>query len=450
MKHTTIKKILAIVLCAAAVITLFAGCSKEKDKKDTQADSENTYSPEWVLEPTISAQAIDPLIQADFNENTNHYDVKFADCFRIMQGGKYGIINFKGEIVVEPEFDDIFAIRGEQDFLGIKQDSEGNRDQTYIHGDTFKTGNAYKTYNSVKYEYYWNTAEKKAVFVKNEGGDAKDDTFSPSLPEVIKGVTFEGNKYVYDGTYGLYFNSVNVTGMIYSGAGCFSDGKAAFKSNGKWGYIDSSGRTVIPFEYDAVWGYSAFGGEDTPFESYDGFITLCKNKKFGVVDEDGKTVVPFIFDGATPVVDGKAFVKTEGKWGIILVDGEAEKITAVSEESSKVTEKKTEEETEETENSSTKTTKEKTTEEEETEEERTIEKTTEKTTTEEAESDYSKGTYRVTETMNLREGAGTDYEVLTTVDSGSVYIDKVSGSWGHTRCGGYDGWISLKYLEKVY
>ena len=35
-----------------------------------------------------------------------------------------------------------------------------------------------------------------------------------------------------------------------------------------------------------------------------------------------------MFDDATPVINGKAFVKTEGKWGVILVYGSAEEIVS--------------------------------------------------------------------------------------------------------------------------
>ena len=36
----------------------------------------------------------------------------------------------------------------------------------------------------------------------------------------------------------------------YEAAGLFDDGLAPVKQNGKWGYIDKTGKTVIPFQYD--------------------------------------------------------------------------------------------------------------------------------------------------------------------------------------------------------
>lgn len=430
MERKSIKRVVALIVFVSMFVTLFAACKSEysKNPEDSTDAGQTSAVAKWVIDPKISAQAIDPIVIADFNEMTKHYDISYADCFRIMRGGKYGIIDFKGDVVVEPEFDRLYAIRGTDDYLGIKTNSDGEKEQSYIHGDTFRQQPAQKTYNSVKYEYYWNMGKGQALFVEVSGKDAKERTFSPSLPEVVKGVNYAGNKYLADGSYGLYCNSENVTGMVYEGAGCFADGKVAFKSNGKWGYLDSTGRTVIPFEYDAVWGYSALGGEDTPYESFDGFVTLCKNKKFGVVKDDGTIVADFIYDGATPVVDGKAYVKVDGCWGLICVDGSAEHIDITS----TTTEKK-----------------------EKTTEESTTEAEEESTTKEKDEDDeFSTGSYRTYFNISLRsESYGDDDSIITKIDGSvrddgvSFYVDDVDGYYGHITYNGMEGWINLKYAE---
>lgn len=49
----------------------------------------------------------------------------------------------------------------------------------------------------------------------------------------------------------------------YEDASLFSDGLAAVKKDGKWGYIDTEGKTVIPFQYDLAYefneGYAIVG-----------------------------------------------------------------------------------------------------------------------------------------------------------------------------------------------
>lgn len=417
------ERIIAAVLILLTVIGLFSACGDKKENEETKPVN-STFKEEWVVSPTIEAQAIDPFVRADFNDNTNHYDISFDRCFKIMQNSKYGIIDYNGKVVVKPKFDDIIAIRNSNDYIGINTDSKGNKKQTYIHSDTFNTETAYKKYNSEKYEYYWNTGSSELVFVKTESGDSKAQNGTPSLPEAVCGVTRSGNKYNSDGTYGLYFNSANVTGMVYAGAGCFSDGKAAFMSNGKWGYIDSNGRTVIPFEYDSVCDYSALGGDDTPYESFGGFVTLCKDKKFGVLKSDGTVAVPFNYDDATPVVSGRMYAKTGNKWGLLLVDKNAE--------AEETTTKKTTTEAETT-----------------AKEETTTTQTTETTTEETEESVY--GTYILSDARTLRESPEyNDDNIILTVDGGNtVYVDSVDGYWGHISFGGESGWINLSGVEKV-
>lgn len=42
----------------------------------------------------------------------------------------------------------------------------------------------------------------------------------------------------------------------YEDAGSFNEGLAAVKENGKWGYIDETGKTVIPFQYDLALAFN--------------------------------------------------------------------------------------------------------------------------------------------------------------------------------------------------
>lgn len=446
MKNKTLIRFIALVVCFVSVLTVFTSCDNEGTDKPV---NNVKFTPEWVVEPSISAQAIQPLVHADFNENTNHYDISYADCFRIMLDSKYGIIDFNGKIVVEPVYDQLFAIRNSDDFLGIINGEESD-EQYYIHSDTFEAQRAYKKYNTEKYEYYWNVVSSSAVFVLNENGAVSKQDFAPSLPETVKGVSEATGNYMASGSYGLYANSVNVTGMVYTGAGLFTNGLAAFESNGKWGYLDSKGRTVVPFEYDAVWGYNALGGKDTPYESFEGHITVYKNKKFGIIKDDGTVVVEPMFDDATPVINGKAFVKTEGKWGVILVYGSAEEIVSDTDVSAENTTTSTttttttttttfsdDDEVSSSSSSSTTTT-------------TTTTTATTTTTTTSGTASYSSGTYVVNvDSLNLRADASAGSSIVSSLNNGAViYVDNVSNGWGHTVYNGKEGWISLKYVEK--
>ncbi|MBP3442855.1 MAG: WG repeat-containing protein [Clostridia bacterium] len=432
-------RIICLILSVLFIMSTFTACSdKDKETSFLFTDESAAYTIDWVIKPTITAQLIQPLVCASFNENTNHYDISYAECFKIMVDGKYGLIGTDGEMIIEAEYDDIFAIRDGDDFLAVKKGENGDK-QTYIHSDTYRTQSAQKKYNTKKYEYYWNTKSGSPLFVCTENGNTTEKDFAPMLPEAVKGVNKEASSYVPTGKYGLFVNKVNLTGMIYTNAGFYSDGLIAFESNGKWGYLDSTGRTVIPFEYDAVWGYNALGGKDTAYESFDGCITVTKDKKFGVISTEGDILVPFEFDNATPVVEGKAFVKSDGKWGVIKVyDTEAP--SSEKEETTSTT-------TTVTTTTTTTTISEKSTE-SEPETESTSESTTSQTTTAAA---YTNGSYVLSRgDVNLREDIGLDAEILITIPEGkTVYVSEVRNGWGKTVYNTHTGWFNLRYAEKT-
>ncbi|CDA88649.1 putative uncharacterized protein [Ruminococcus sp. CAG:563] len=427
MKNVSFIKIIAVLMCVATVLGAFTACSSKKTTPNTVKASVNDgplTDPKWVVVPSIDAQAIEPLVRADYNESTRHYDISYADCFKIKQNGKYGIIDYNGKIVIKPKYDSIVAIRNSSDFVATGKDSDGETVQTYINYNDFSVESSYRKYNTLRYEYLWNATDNSAVFVQNDNGEIYKDDLKAALPESVRGVKDVDGEYVGDGTYGLYINGKNIMGMIYSGAGCFSNGMAAFKSNGVWGYIDSNGKTVLPFGYDAVKGYSAFGGEDTPYESYDGYVTVTKDGKFGVFTNEGKAVTDMSYEGATPVVGGRAYILKDGKWGLASF-GDSSDATARTDVTT-----------------STKP--------EETTTEKPTEKTTEKTTAEETTTAEGAGNYVVnTDGLKLRTDAGTQNDIILELSEGTVLtIDRVSDGWGHTYYDGNEGWVSLDYVDK--
>ena len=427
MKNVSFIKIIAVLMCVATVLGAFTACSSKKTTPNTVKAS--VYDgpltdPKWVVVPSIDAQAIEPLVRADYNESTRHYDISYADCFKIKQNGKYGIIDYNGKIVIKPKYDSIVAIRNSSDFVATGKDSDGETVQTYINYNDFSVESSYRKYNTLRYEYLWNATDNSAVFVQNDNGEIYKDDLKAALPESVRGVKDVDGEYVGDGTYGLYINGKNIMGMIYSGAGCFSNGMAAFKSNGVWGYIDSNGKTVLPFGYDAVKGYSVFGGEDTPYESYDGYVTVTKDGKFGVFTNEGKAVTDMSYEGATPVVGGRAYILKDGKWGLASF-GDSSDATARTDVTTA-------------------------TKPEETTTEKPTEKTTEKTTVEETTTAEGAGNYVVnTDGLKLRTDVGTQNDIILELSEGTVLtIDRVSDGWGHTYYDGNEGWVSLDYVDK--
>lgn len=85
--------------------------------------------------------------------------------------------------------------------------------------------------------------------------------------------------------------------------------------NGKWGIIDKQGKIVVPIIYDRAGNDYSFYGKDTT----SGMFTVRKNKKYGVVDANGKIILPIIYDNSPSYNpnDGLFIVNKGGKFGFV-------------------------------------------------------------------------------------------------------------------------------------
>jgi hypothetical protein len=63
----------------------------------------------------------------------------------------------------------------------------------------------------------------------------------------------------------------------------FVEGLARVSINGKWGFIDTTGKEIISAQYD----------EAISFE--DGYARVKFMGQWGVIDKKGNTVVPFLY-----------------------------------------------------------------------------------------------------------------------------------------------------------
>jgi len=98
----------------------------------------------------------------------------------------------------------------------------------------------------------------------------------------------------------------------YNSSTSTSEGLAAVCKDGNWGFIDKSGKEVVPCIYTKVWDYS------------EGLAAVCKDNKVGFVNYIGSEVIPFVYDSVSRdgFSEGKVAVEKNGKWGYIDITGE--------------------------------------------------------------------------------------------------------------------------------
>ena len=124
----------------------------------------------------------------------------------------------------------------------------------------------------------------------------------------------------YDGVILVDRNGERITDAVYEEGMPYSDGVAAVRQNGKWGYVDETGTPVTEFVYEPLLSSDTFSREAlVPYSAHEGLIPVMKDGKCGVIDTQGNEVVPCIFDGITSVYDGAVWAKQNGQWGVLNV-----------------------------------------------------------------------------------------------------------------------------------
>ena len=91
----------------------------------------------------------------------------------------------------------------------------------------------------------------------------------------------------------------------YDGVWSFPEGLVYVEMNGKMGVIDESDNEIIPIKYDCVWHFS------------DGLAHARLNDKSCFIDKSGNVVIPLKYDGTLGFSEGLAAVEKNGKWGFI-------------------------------------------------------------------------------------------------------------------------------------
>ncbi|MDR1056954.1 MAG: WG repeat-containing protein [Prevotellaceae bacterium] len=187
---------------------------------------------------------------------------------------------------------------------------------------------------------YINTLGKKIISIRHDASSGKYDGFE-RFSEGLARVSLNG-KYGYIDKTGK-----RVIPLKYQEAGDFHEGLALVKLDGKCGYIDKAGNAVVPFKYDKVrdnydrllgdfheglacvsldgkYGYvDKTGGEVIPLkyryghDFSEGMAAVNLDGKCGYIDKTGGEVIPFKYDYADNFSEGLAMVKSDGKCGYI-------------------------------------------------------------------------------------------------------------------------------------
>ncbi len=263
-------KLIAIV-CAAVLILVLAivGISKlagsGDDNPGGNVGSSNNIS--------SSADDVDYLWQpGGFSECTEiGYLDEDAAYFKSAATGKYGLIDYQGNVILQPNYD------------GFNRCSNGRE---------YSDRDSYHSLVLIGNEEFEITVTNGVVSVSEE----------PHLYHTISTEKLEDTSYVERDRY--------------------FEGYAAAMKDDKWGYVSQDkDKKVIPYEYEAV--NELVAGDSSACDYCrpvtDGLIAVKKDGKMGIINLENDEVVPFEYSNIMPGSKGVFIACKDGIWGVILV-----------------------------------------------------------------------------------------------------------------------------------
>ena len=344
-RRKLMNKIFCSALTAIVAGAMLTGCAMpwEKGADDDVApggysytadsNSEQKQAYRWLIEPTINADNIISFDGSQVDPN-NEKNTAYANYSVIRQSGKYGIIDYSGNMVVPAEYDDYYTCWcGEVTLFNII--NEKNDEYEYCSIDRSNQVVYYAAeHHDSSPKYYWNSNEEK-IYVKDADEEQGEEYTGKKAVVVCEADVKKSDNGFYDISpvseplYGLAKKDKLILDMqytdfyapAYKGAGLTC---IAFENDeGKWGYVGSDGKTIIDFKCDG--DMSAYCGKVIddemavhPYLFTDDYLPVSINSSYGYYDIDGNCIVkPGEFDQARPAHNGKAWVMKSGKWGVI-------------------------------------------------------------------------------------------------------------------------------------
>lgn len=328
------------------------------------------------------------LLSACDSKITNDNEEKLlfdGNLVGVKLDGKYGYIDSKGNMIIEPQFDNIHSFEGEIAAVEI----DGKWGLINTEGEFIYTPNCdmigYLSQDDTQYNVRPACKDKKYALM-NERGEWIFEPKYDSCTGVWDGYALvESNgKYGYidcDGNLAidLQFDDADIfmnglaavaigtkCGVIdtkgnyiinpqfdkpeYSFSMTFdSNNNLVASKNNKQGVVNVSGKVIIPFEYDYVLsiyneteiiGYKAVDGlnciffdkngkqisndyfdSDSSFGFGDGLYVIKKDDKFGYMNTNGEIVISPQYDKATTFENGIACIQYNNEYGCIDKQG---------------------------------------------------------------------------------------------------------------------------------
>ena len=267
--------------------------------------------------------------------------------FSVTKNGKTGCMDKTGKLIIAPAYDAVFAY---YDYILLK--NNGKYGAASLQGKVILEPVCDWITLSGKYIVYKNSENKKWGVTDTSGNTWLQPVYEGI--RIIDEIIFvqKGERWGALDSKRNYFIK-----PVYEDIGdAFVDDLLNVKMNGKWGYIDRTGKVRIPFRYvqacrfrlgtakvadennyfyintsgqfagthqglEDCEDYATIEDEITYLGIPDGYTAFTENGKAGIRNSYGETIVPAEYDEFGMVNEGIIVAKKNGQWGAIDFKG---------------------------------------------------------------------------------------------------------------------------------
>lgn len=295
----------------------------------------------------------------------------------VFENGKWGVINSKGDTIIEPTYDNMITIPDSSKAVFICQDINDLDSESYtsyaIDSKSSKLFDSYQTVEAIQNIDKSNAVfyDENALIVMKDGKYGLINFYGKELLECkydkIEPIKYVKNSLIIeaDGKKGIADNSGNIIAEpifteISALTDKYEDGYIVKNSSGLYGVINYNKKQVLDCKYASIkniYGnemYVVKEGNDNEVINSKGEVILKNNfdeiktlgndiifkkdGKYGIISTEGETKIAPEYDDLEYLFNDKYIAEKDGKYGIIditnsaIVNFEYEKITYLSEE----------------------------------------------------------------------------------------------------------------------
>lgn len=230
---------------------------------------------------------------------------------RVKIGDKYGFINEKGEIAIEPQFDNAYFYFSDDVCFASVDGRKGliNKEGVFIS----------ELPDSVAWLYSFNKG-KSAVRFNNGTENIVDKNGALLLDQQYKKIIIDDDEddnlffwvQKFDGKWSIADENGGFIGEFCDSVSSFNQGLCPVKYNEKWGYMNTEGELVIDTIYDVAKVFSS-----------DGLARVIKDNEELFINTKGETVIS-VDETLTGFNCKRAAVKIDGI--LCLIDEQRNKV----------------------------------------------------------------------------------------------------------------------------